>query len=161
MPGPVATTRFDHALEEHALRKQGLLGRGANRGNALYSIDHDCLPPEARRTIDLIASDGPFPFPGKDGTSFGNRFGDLPTRRYLEYTVVTPGIVNRGMRRIAARKQWDAAHDVFIFRPWCDTPVNRNMEKRDPQGSATSTRTSRHRFGDQRRADPVLCLFLE
>lgn len=72
-------------------------------GNALYAIDYDCLPHEARKTIDLIIADGPFPYPTKDGTPFGNGFGDLPSGRYLEYTVPTPGATNRGARRIVAR----------------------------------------------------------
>lgn len=37
------------------------------------------------------------------GTNFGNNFGDLPSGRYLEYTVPTPGPTNRGARRIVAR----------------------------------------------------------
>lgn len=85
------------------MRHSGLLGRGGGMGNALYAIDYDSLPPEARRTIDLIIADGPFPYPGKDGSSFGNKFGDLPAGKYLEYTVPTPGINNRGVRRIVAR----------------------------------------------------------
>ena len=41
----------------------------------------------------------------KDGTSFGNRFGDLPSRgEYLEFTVTTPGVSGRGARRLVARK---------------------------------------------------------
>jgi ribonuclease T1 len=72
-------------------------------GNALYAIDYDSLPREARTTIDLIISDGPYPYPGKDGSVFGNRFGDLPGGRYLEFTVPTPGLSNRGTRRIVAR----------------------------------------------------------
>lgn len=103
MPDPVIVTHYDKAIEEHALRKQGMIGRGANE-NVLFSIDYDSLPPEARRTIQLIVAGGPFPYPGKDGTPFGNRFGDLPTGQYLEYTVPTPGCVTRGARRIVARK---------------------------------------------------------
>ena len=103
MPGPVATTYFDRSLEQHAMRQHGLIGRGAGMGNALYAIDYDSLPPQARRTVELIVSDGPFPYPGKDGTSFGNRFGDLPDGQYLEYTVQTPGVPTRGARRIVAR----------------------------------------------------------
>jgi hypothetical protein len=80
-----------------------MLGRGVSMGNALFAIDYDRLPPEARTTIDLIISDGPFPYPGKDGSCFGNSFGDLPYGRYLEYTVPTPGASNRGARRIVAR----------------------------------------------------------
>lgn len=131
MPGPVTTLRYDHALEEQALRKQGMLGRGGNMGNALYSIDYDCLPPEARRTIELIVSGGPFPFPAKDGSTFGNRFGDLPTGRYLEYTVVTPGTVNRGTRRIVAR-----ATNGMLFFTAC------HYERVDVQGGTPDERNS-------------------
>ena len=104
MPDPVATPYIDQSLEQHAMRKSGLLGRGGNMGNALYAIDYDSLPPQARATIALIVAGGPFPF-AQDGTSFGNRFGDLPQGKYLEYTVPTPGVNNRGKRRIVARKK--------------------------------------------------------
>jgi ribonuclease T1 len=62
------------------------------------------LPPEARSTLALIRSGGPFPY-SKDGTAFGNREGLLPKRPrgyYTEYTVRTPGAKNRGARRIVA-----------------------------------------------------------
>ena len=104
MPGPVTSTHIDHALEEQAMRKAGLLGRGGGMGNALYAIDYESLPPEARTTIGLIIAGGPFPYPVKDGSTFGNRFGDLPGGTYYEYTVPTPGVTNRGARRIVARR---------------------------------------------------------
>lgn len=104
MPDPVTTPYIDQSLEQHAMRKSGLLGRGGNMGNALYAIDYDSLPPQARATIALIVAGGPFPFT-QDGKSFGNRFGDLPQGKYLEYTVSTPGALNRGKRRIVARKK--------------------------------------------------------
>ena len=100
----VTTSKFDMALEEHAMRKAGMLGTGRN-ANQVFSIDYDSLPAEARDTIRLIIGNGPFPYPGKDGSAFGNHFGDLPEGRYLEYTVRTPGVVNRGARRIVARKK--------------------------------------------------------
>lgn len=103
MPGPVTSTYIDRSLEEHAMRKQGMLGRGAGMGNSLFAIDYDSLPPEGRATVGRIISNGPFPYPAKDGTLFGNSFGDLPSGRYLEYTVPTPGVTNRGARRIVAR----------------------------------------------------------
>lgn len=103
MPGPVTHTKIDMALEEHALRKQGMLGYGKN-ANVLFAIDYECLPPQARDTIRLIIAGGPFPYPGKDGSTFGNKFGDLPSGTYLEFTVPTPGCVTRGARRIVARK---------------------------------------------------------
>jgi guanyl-specific ribonuclease Sa len=60
------------------------------------------LPPEASDTEDLIASNGPYPFP-EDGTVFQNREGLLPdceSGYYHEYTVITPGSPDRGARRI-------------------------------------------------------------
>jgi ribonuclease T1 len=60
------------------------------------------LPPEVQQTLDLISSDGPFPF-DQDGATFQNREGLLPaheTGYYHEYTVVTPGSEDRGARRI-------------------------------------------------------------
>ncbi len=60
------------------------------------------LPPEARKTEQLIRSGGPFPY-AKDGVVFGNRERLLPRRErgyYREYTVRTPGSRDRGARRI-------------------------------------------------------------
>ncbi|MGV9802884.1 ribonuclease domain-containing protein [Mycobacterium sp. NPDC003449] len=63
----------------------------------------DGLPREAGQTVDLIQSDGPFPYPRNDGSVFGNFEGLLPKHErgyYREYTVPTPGAKNRGARRI-------------------------------------------------------------
>lgn len=60
------------------------------------------LPDEARDTLKLIESNGPFPF-DRDGIEFKNREGRLPYRPggyYREYTVITPGERTRGARRI-------------------------------------------------------------
>ncbi len=60
------------------------------------------LPPEARQTLAVIKSNGPFPY-AEDGHAFGNREGKLPQRArgyYREYTVKTPGARDRGARRI-------------------------------------------------------------
>ncbi len=62
------------------------------------------LPPEALHTLTLIKQGGPFPYT-KDGTVFGNREGLLPPQPrgyYREYTVKTPGLNDRGPRRIVA-----------------------------------------------------------
>lgn len=61
------------------------------------------LPVEAQGTLALIDQGGPFPYPGKDGSTFGNFEGLLPDRErgyYAEYTVLTPGSSDRGARRI-------------------------------------------------------------
>ena len=63
------------------------------------------LPAEARHTLALIQRGGPFPFPHKDGSTFGNfeqRLPIAPRGYYREYTVPTPGSADRGARRIIA-----------------------------------------------------------
>ena len=63
------------------------------------------LPPEARTTLALIKQGGPFPYPRKDGSIFGNfekRLPERPRGYYREYTVPTPGSRDRGARRIVA-----------------------------------------------------------
>lgn len=63
------------------------------------------LPQEGQDTLKLIKQGGPFPYPKKDGTIFGNREGLLPKQPrgyYKEYTVKTPGVPHRGARRIIA-----------------------------------------------------------
>ncbi len=61
------------------------------------------LPFEGQGTLALIDQGGPFPFPDKDGSTFGNFEGllpDHPRGYYAEYTVFTPGSTDRGARRI-------------------------------------------------------------
>lgn len=68
------------------------------------SIARGDLPPEARDTLRLIQTGGPFPY-RRDGVAFGNREHRLPERPrgyYHEYTVTTPGARDRGARRIIA-----------------------------------------------------------
>ncbi|WP_246430304.1 ribonuclease domain-containing protein [Streptomyces rectiverticillatus] len=70
--------------------------------HGMKTVSREKLPPEARKTLDLIDKGGPFPY-DKDGTVFGNYENRLPkqTRGYYhEYTVPTPGARNRGARRI-------------------------------------------------------------
>lgn len=60
------------------------------------------LPHEARATLRLVASGGPFPH-RQDGGVFQNRERRLPAQPrgyYREYTVRTPGSRDRGARRI-------------------------------------------------------------
>lgn len=54
-------------------------------------------------TLALIQQGGPYPYPDKDGTTFGNRENRLPAEArgyYREYTVPTPGVAHRGAKRI-------------------------------------------------------------
>jgi ribonuclease T1 len=64
------------------------------------------LPAEARQTIAQIRKGGPF-LHERDGAPFRNFEKQLPVRSrgyYSEYTVRTPGVKNRGARRIVAGK---------------------------------------------------------
>ena len=57
---------------------------------------------EVNRTLDRIESGGPFPHQ-KDGAVFENYDGILPQHNlgyYREYTVNTPGVIGRGIRRV-------------------------------------------------------------
>jgi ribonuclease T1 len=80
---------------------------GQHRGtNGLPSVSVADLPPEARHTLELIRSDGPFPY-SRDGVVFQNRERLLPREKsgyYHEYTVPTPGEADRGARRIITGK---------------------------------------------------------
>jgi ribonuclease T1 len=62
------------------------------------------LPPEARQALERIKAGGPFSSPNDDRT-FNNREARLPKHArgyYREYTVRTPGMRDRGARRIVA-----------------------------------------------------------
>jgi ribonuclease T1 len=92
---PVVTHRITHSVTSHV--------------TAVGSICYSDLPSQAHDTLDLIASDGPYPY-HEDGTVFQNREGVLPAQGagyYHEYTVVTPGSDDRGARRIVAGEETD------------------------------------------------------
>ena len=60
------------------------------------------LPTQGREVLARIENGDPFSHP-KDGSVFGNRERVLPKQTrgyYREYTVPTPGVKNRGARRI-------------------------------------------------------------
>lgn len=72
---------------------------------ALEPVALATLPVEARETLALIKRGGPFPYPRKDGSTFGNfekRLPANPRGHSREYTVPTPGSRDRGARRIVA-----------------------------------------------------------
>jgi ribonuclease T1 len=75
---------------------------GTDRESGLRWVAVSDLPDEAGETLELIDSDGPFPY-DRDGVVFGNFEGILPDHErgyYHEYTVPTPGEDDRGARRI-------------------------------------------------------------
>jgi len=82
-----------------------LQAREAYYVDSIDSVSLAELPPEARHTLDLIQRGGPFPYPHKDGSTFGNFEKRLPRQArgyYREYTVPTPGSRDRGARRLIA-----------------------------------------------------------
>ena len=98
--------------------------RGAtDPASGLPWIAASALPPEARSTLALIRSGGPYPFPRNDNQTFSNRERILPPEPrgyYKEFTVITPGSSDRGARRIIAGSQgeryWTADHYATFSR---------------------------------------------
>lgn len=78
--------------------------QGMQAGSSAIAVGE--LPPEARDTLRAIKKGVPFPYP-RDGAVFNNFEQILPKRQrgyYHEYTVTTPGVNNRGVRRIISGK---------------------------------------------------------
>jgi len=71
-------------------------------GCGFQSITDPALKQSAQVTVDLIDKGGPFPYK-KDGTVFRNLGNPLPASSdphyYREYTIPTPGSINRGAAR--------------------------------------------------------------
>lgn len=118
---------------------------------SIDTIDWADLPPQARQTVLLIQSGGPFPFK-KDGTRFNNRERLLPLQPpgyYAEYTVVTPGINSRGARRIVTGTPLSGSADPKQQR--CTESSGGASEKQLKQDpSTTSVATSCHHTPKQR-----------
>ncbi|MET7756811.1 ribonuclease domain-containing protein [Streptomyces sp. NPDC005389] len=92
--GPAAPARTTLGATAEAVAPSGTSG--------LPTVRAADLPPEARKTLDLIARGGPYPY-AKDGAVFSNFERILPREPrgyYREYTVRTPGERDRGARRI-------------------------------------------------------------
>lgn len=75
------------------------------------------LPAQAHDVLDDIDAGGPYDYPSRDGTTFGNFEGVLPSHKrgyYEEFTVETPGVSHRGARRIVTGDggefYWTADH---------------------------------------------------
>lgn len=94
-------------------------GSSASAGDGCVDGDVDTipvgdLPDEAITTLQLIATDGPFPY-DQDGATFQNREGHLPAHErgyYHEYTVETPGEADRGARRVISGDH----HELYYTR---------------------------------------------
>ena len=80
------------------------------------------LPPEARKTLALIAQGGPFPY-NRDGVVYQNRERILPkqeTGYYHEYTVPTPGASDRGARRIIAGQRGEMYYTADHYQSFAE-----------------------------------------
>ncbi|WP_321963818.1 ribonuclease [Paraburkholderia sp. J7] len=83
---------------------------GAQVAGTLGTVTRTQLPAEGTETLRLIKAGGPFPF-ADDGVLFRNSAALLPKHPrgyYHTYTVRTPGMTDRGQRRIVCggpRKQ--------------------------------------------------------
>lgn len=82
------------------------------------------LPPSAQDTLALIDAGGPFPY-DKDGSTFGNREGLLPSEAsgyYAEFTVPKPGEDDRGPWRLVTgdggEVYWTEDHYSSFERVW-------------------------------------------
>lgn len=104
-PEPSAEPSGEPSAEPSDEPSGGPSAAAAVDEHGLAYVDLDDLPPEAADTVALVDNGGPFPYPGKDGSTFGNFEGLLPDRArgyYAEYTVPTPGLGHRGARRVIA-----------------------------------------------------------
>ena len=95
-----------------------LLAAGATAFSPMGEIRAGDLPAEARGVLVLLRAGGPFRYE-KDGAAFGNREGRLPRQGrgyYREYTVGTPGLRDRGARRIITGRDGDRYYTDDHYR---------------------------------------------
>ena len=91
---------------------------GLNNDREMQIITVSALPPEGRETLHLIKRGGPFPYP-RDGVIFSNFEKRLPKHErgyYREFTVKTPGIRNRGARRIVCGQPVECYYSADHYR---------------------------------------------
>lgn len=85
---------------------------------SIETIAVTALPEQAREVLKLIRAGGPFQHANKDGSTFGNFEKILPKQPrgyYKEYTVRTPGVKNRGARRIVCRGDVRSANSSTCY----------------------------------------------
>lgn len=91
------------ASQPSASTSTGPTGTDTRDWDGIDACRDDALPPELDEVADDVEGGGPFAYPGKDGSTFGNFEGILPEESrgfYREYTVETPGLDHRGAKRI-------------------------------------------------------------
>lgn len=111
----IANTTAIALLAIAALFSTAIAHARTDATRAPADISAQDLPGEAKTTLALIRADGPFPFP-RDGVVFANREHRLPEKYrgyYHEFTVKTPGVRNRGARRIICGGDLSTVDDCY------------------------------------------------
>ncbi|MFK5584869.1 ribonuclease domain-containing protein [Serinicoccus sp. LYQ131] len=88
---------------ERAESAEGARGTDTRDWDDIDACGDDVLPEELEPVIDDIEEGGPYEYPDRDGSTFGNREGFLPDEDqgyYQEFTVETPGLSHRGAKRV-------------------------------------------------------------
>ncbi|CAH1189725.1 Guanyl-specific ribonuclease Sa3 [Candidatus Nitrotoga sp. BS] len=91
---------------------------GSSNDRDMPVIAASALPLEGRETLHLIKQGGPFLY-ARDGMIFSNFEKRLPKRErgyYHEYTVKTPGVRNRGARRIVCGQPVECYYSADHYR---------------------------------------------
>lgn len=91
---------------------------GLSHDREMHVIAVSALPPEGRETLRLIKQGGPFSYT-RDGVIFSNFEKRLPKRErgyYREFTVKTPGVRNRGARRIVCGQPVECYYSADHYR---------------------------------------------
>lgn len=92
------------------------VGADTRDWDAIDACADGILPEELEEVVDDIEAGGPYDYPGKDGSVFGNYEGYLPEESrgyYREFTVETPGLDHRGAKRVVTGGEVDP--DVWYF----------------------------------------------
>lgn len=82
------------------------------------ACDDAVLPATMIPVVEDIWTGGPYDYPDRDGTRFGNYEGYLPDEDlgyYREFTVQTPGLDHRGARRIVTGGVQESDPDVWYY----------------------------------------------
>lgn len=86
--------------------------------DGIPACDDDILPATMIPVVEDIWAGGPYAYPDRDGTRFGNFEGFLPDEHrtyYREFTVETPGLHHRGARRIVTGGDQETDPDVWYY----------------------------------------------
>lgn len=96
----------------------GPTGTDTRPWDGVDACEDDLLPATVIPVVEDIQAGGPYAYPDRDGTRFGNYEGYLPDEDlgyYREFTVRTPGLDHRGARRIVTGGGTEAEPEVWYY----------------------------------------------